>query len=108
MGCRDDGADEVIPASNTLKSQAAIDLGHRRLRAVEAVIERGRATVVRSVDVALPDDVADAPDAERGAFVAATIADWFRDQGHDVMLVMDSVTRLAMAQRQIGLARIDP
>ena len=35
MGCRDDGADEVIPASNTLKSQAAIDLGHRRLRAVE-------------------------------------------------------------------------
>jgi flagellum-specific ATP synthase len=44
----------------------------------------------------------------RGAFVAATIADWLRDQGQDVMLFMDSVTRLAMAQRQIGLAAGEP
>ncbi len=44
----------------------------------------------------------------RGAFVAATIADWLRDQGNDVMLFMDSVTRLAMAQRQIGLAAGEP
>lgn len=44
----------------------------------------------------------------RGAFVAATIADWLRDQGNDVMLFMDSVTRLAMAQRQIGLATGEP
>lgn len=44
----------------------------------------------------------------RGAFVAATIADWFRDHGHDVMFFMDSVTRLAMAQRQIGLAAGEP
>ena len=44
----------------------------------------------------------------RGAFVAAAISDWFRDEGRDVMLFMDSVTRLAMAQRQIGLAAGEP
>ncbi len=44
----------------------------------------------------------------RGAFTAAAIADWFRDQGLDVMFFMDSITRLAMAQRQIGLAAGEP
>lgn len=44
----------------------------------------------------------------RGAFLAATIADWFRDEGMDVMMFVDSITRLGMAQRQIGLAAGEP
>jgi len=44
----------------------------------------------------------------KGSFAATTIAEYFRDQGMDVMLMMDSVTRLAMAQREVGLAVGEP
>ena len=44
----------------------------------------------------------------RGAYTATAISEYFRDQGYHVNLMMDSLTRIAMAQREVGLASGEP
>jgi flagellum-specific ATP synthase len=61
----------------------------------------------RSVVVAVTSDQASLIRV-KGAMTATTIAEHFREQGLDVMLMMDSITRVAMAQREIGLAIGEP
>ncbi|MFW0860908.1 MAG: flagellar protein export ATPase FliI [Dethiobacter sp.] len=86
-----------------------IALVGERGREVVDFIERdlGQKGLERSVVVAVTSD---RPSLLRikGALVATTIAEYFRDQGKKVMLMMDSVTRLAMAQREVGLAIGEP
>ena len=76
-----------------------------RGREVKEFVERilGPKDRQRAVVVAAP---ADAPPLMRlhGAWLATAIAEYFRDQGANVLLLMDSVTRFAQAQREIGLA----
>jgi flagellum-specific ATP synthase len=63
--------------------------------------------LAHSVVVVATSD-APAPLRIRAGFVALAVAEFFRDQGKSVLLVLDSVTRLAMAQREIGLAAGEP
>jgi flagellum-specific ATP synthase len=76
-----------------------------RGREVKEFVERilGPKDRTRAVVVAAP---ADSPPLKRlhGAWVATAVAEYFRDQGRSVLLLMDSLTRFAQAQREIGLA----
>jgi FliI/YscN family ATPase len=80
-----------------------------RNREVRAFLEHdlGEEGMKRSVVIVATSD-RPAPLRVRACFVALAIAEYFRDRGEDVLLVMDSITRLAMAQREIGLAAGEP
>lgn len=67
----------------------------------------GEEGLARSVVVAVTSDMA-AMSRIKGASTATAIAEYFRDKGKNVLLMMDSVTRVAMAQREIGLASGEP
>jgi flagellum-specific ATP synthase len=96
-------------ARSTSAEVNVICLVGERGREVREFIERdlGPEGMARSVVVVATSDQP-ALVRIKAAFTATTIAEYFRDQGKDVMLMMDSVTRFAMAQREVGLAIGEP
>src|SRR5580693_2248512 len=96
-------------AKNNSADVTVIALIGERNREVRAFLEQelGPEGSKRSVVVCSTSD-RPAPLRVRACFVALAIAEYFRDQGANVLLIMDSVTRLAMAQREIGLAAGEP
>jgi FliI/YscN family ATPase len=96
--------------ARTSKSDVnVIALVGERGREVREFIERdlGPEGLARSVVVVATGDQS-ALLRIRAAFVATAIAEYFRDEGKKVTLMVDSVTRLAMAQREVGLAAGEP
>jgi flagellum-specific ATP synthase len=96
-------------ARSTSAEINVICLVGERGREVREFIERdlGPEGLARSVVVVATSDQP-ALVRLKAAFTATTIAEHFRDEGRDVMLMMDSVTRFAMAQREVGLAIGEP
>lgn len=96
-------------AQNSQSDLNVIALIGERGREVTEFVERdlGPEGLKKSIVVAVSSD--ESPVLRvRGALVATAIAEHFRDQGLNVMLMMDSVTRFAMALREIGLAAGEP
>ncbi|HYH49196.1 MAG TPA: FliI/YscN family ATPase [Acidimicrobiia bacterium] len=96
-------------ARGTEAQVSVLALVGERGREVREFLERdlGPEGLARSVVVVATSDQP-ALVRLRAAFTATRIAEWFRDQGMDVVLMMDSLTRFAMAQREVGLSAGEP
>ncbi len=96
-------------ARHTSVDVSIIALIGERGREVKEFVEQtlGKDGLKKSVVVAATSDVSPLV-RMRGAYLATTLAEYFRDRGLDVLLVMDSITRFAMSSRDVGLAVGEP
>jgi flagellum-specific ATP synthase len=99
----------TMMARYTRADVKVIALIGERGREVQEFVERGLPEKERERMVVVAATSADPPLVRvRAAFIAVTIAEYFRDHGQDVLLLMDSLSRFAMAQREVGLAAGEP
>ncbi len=96
-------------ARHTSTDVSIVALIGERGREVKEFIEEnlGQEGLKKSVVVAATSDMSPLV-RMRGAYLATTLAEYFRDRGKDVLLVMDSITRFAMSSRDVGLAAGEP